>query len=259
MAMRSLYLLPCLLSVVLGRGSLRSAYTDKNIVEIAQEYKNLSSFVTVLNAGHLAGALEGKGPFTVFAPSNEAFAKLSKAELEKLLDPKHMKSLDVLLEYHVVPGAVVHSKDLGPIQKLKTLEGQKLLVESTHGGVYINKKSKVTSADNDASNGALHIIDTILMPAKPKPPTPPNPPRKRKNIVQLAESNKDLSTLVTVLKLANLVTTLEGKGPFTVFAPSDEAFANVPNRTMAALLKKPAGLARGPELCCYPYTKHPEP
>merc|ERR1712147_158482 len=173
--------------------------------------------------GKLVTALEGKGPFTVFAPTNEAFAKIPADELKKLLDPANIKLLDSILEYHVVAGAAVHAKDLKPENKFKTLEGQDLLVKADHDGVTINEKAKVTSADNDATNGVVHIIDTVLIP--PKKPTPPKPTGK--NIVQLAEGDKDLSTLVTAL---------EGKGPFTVFAPSNEAFAKIPAEELKRLL-----------------------
>merc|ERR1712147_201281 len=157
----------------------------KNIVQLAESVKDLSTLVTALTAGKLVTALEGKGPFTVFAPTNEAFAKIPKDELQKLLDPKNIKELDAILEYHVVAGAAVHAKDLKPEQKVKTLQGEELLVEVEDGTVYINKEAKVTAADNDASNGVVHIIDGVLIPKAPKPPAPPAP---TKNIVQLAES-----------------------------------------------------------------------
>merc|ERR1712147_67840 len=111
----------------------------KNIVELAVGDADLSTLVAALKAGKLVTALEGKGPFTVFAPSNEAFAKIPKDELEKLLDPKNIKELDAILEYHVVAGAAVYSKDLKAEQKFTTLQGQKLSVENRPGGVFINK------------------------------------------------------------------------------------------------------------------------
>merc|ERR1719163_710175 len=187
--------------------------------------------VTALKAGKLVTALEGKGPFTVFAPSNEAFAKIPKDELEKLLDPKNIKTLDAILEYHVVSGAAVHAKDLKPENKFKTLEGSELVVEVRDGRVYVNRESHVTAADNDATNGVVHIIDAVLIPHHFLVAAP------TKNIVQLAESVKDLSTLVTALTAGKLVTALEGKGPFTVFAPTDEAFAKLPKATLNSLLE----------------------
>merc|ERR1712151_721981 len=167
--------------------SLGSLAPSQNIVELAVSDKDLSTLVTALKAGNLVTALEGTGPFTVFAPSNEAFAKIPKAELDKLLDPKNIKELDAILEYHVVSGAAVHSKDLKPENHFKTLQGGELFVEVHDGHVIINHESRVTAADNDATNGVAHIIDTVLIPRKPCPPTPPTPPTPTKDIIALAE------------------------------------------------------------------------
>merc|ERR1712032_230820 len=206
----------------------------KNIVQLAESVKDLSTLVTALTAGKLVTALEGKGPFTVFAPSNEAFAKIPKYELEKLLDPKNIKTLDAILEYHVVSGAAVQAKDLKPENKFKTLEGSELLVEVRDGKVYVNRESRVTAADNDATNGVVHIIDRVLIPKAPSPPPAPKP---TKDIVALAEGVKDLSTLVTALTAGKLVTTLQSKGPFTVFAPTNEAFAHLNPAVLKYLLE----------------------
>merc|ERR1712151_1427230 len=133
---------------------------------------------------------EAKGPFTVFAPTNDAFGKLPKAELDRLLEPKNVKELAKILTYHVVSGAAVYSKDLKPTQNFKTLEGQDLLVESSSSaGVIVNRNSRVVSANNVASNGVVHIIDTVLIP--PATTTTVKP----KNIVELAVSVPTLSTL----------------------------------------------------------------
>merc|ERR1712147_105276 len=113
-------------------------------------------------------------------------------------------------------------------QQETTLQGQKLLIESSSAGVAINTNSMVTMADIAATNGVVHIIDTVLMPPAPKP---------TKNIVQLALGTKSLSTLVTALKAGGLVTALQGNGPFTVFAPSNSAFAKIPSATLASLLE----------------------
>merc|ERR1712151_895702 len=192
--------------------------------------KDLGTLVAALQHGKLVTALEGKGPFTVFAPNNNAFAKLPKEMLSNLLDPKNLKQLDDVLEYHVVSGAAVYSKDLQPVNHVKTLEGEKLLVEVKSTGVTINHKAKVTTADVGATNGVVHIIDTVLIPHDLRAP------HTTKNIVELAVATKDLSTLVTALKAGNLVSALEGKGPFTVFAPTNAAFAKVPSATLKSLL-----------------------
>merc|ERR1712134_112294 len=113
-------------------------------------------------------ALEGAGPFTVFAPSNAAFGKIPMAELERLLDPENVNELGDILTYHVVSGAAVYSKDLQATQDVKTLQGQDVSIKSSANGVTINGMSKVISADNAATNGVVHVIDTVLIPQKPR-------------------------------------------------------------------------------------------
>jgi len=106
---------------------------SQNIVQLAAATPSLSTLVTALKAGKLVTALEGKGPFTVFAPDNNAFAKLPAATLKHLLEPQNINELDAVLEYHVVSGAAVYSKDLKPTQNVKTLEGESLLIEVKNG------------------------------------------------------------------------------------------------------------------------------
>merc|ERR1712032_709204 len=205
-----------------------AAKPTKNIVELAQGTDSLSTLVTALTAGNLVTALQGNGPFTVFAPSNAAFAKVSSATLTRLLEPKNVQDLATILKYHVVSGASVYSKNLKRMQRVKTLQGGKLLVMSSSAGVTVNRKVKVTAADNAATNGVVHIIDTVLMP-------PTTAAKPTKNIVALAQGTDSLSTLVTALTAGNLVTALQGNGPFTVFAPSNAAFAKVPSATLTRL------------------------
>ena len=138
----------------------------KNIVQLAEGDKDLSTLVAALKAGNLTSALSGKGPFTVFAPTNEAFAKLPADVLKRLLEPSHIKELDAVLEYHVIAGAAVHAADLKPEQRVKTLEGEEILIEVYEKNVYINRRAKVTTADVDATNGVVHIIDGVLIPRR---------------------------------------------------------------------------------------------
>merc|ERR1712032_1090877 len=217
-------------------GATAVSGASKNIVELAQSSEDLSTLVAALKAGDLVAALQGKGPFTVFAPSNAAFAKLPKATLGSLLEPKNKDKLVGILTYHVVSGAAVFSKDLKPTQNVKTLQGEDVLVRSSSAGVIINGKSKVIAADIAATNGVVHIIDTVLMPPAPaKATTAVSGPSK--NIVELALGSSDLSTLVTALKAGGLVAALQGKGHFTVFAPSNAAFAKLPKATLGSLLE----------------------
>merc|ERR1712028_292721 len=161
-----------------------------------------------------------------FAPTNEGFAKLPPATLAHLLKPANVKELDAILTYHVVSGVAAFSKDLTDGEKIKTVNGQSVVAHVSAAGVMINDAT-VKTADIAASNGVVHIIDAVLIPKAPA----------GKTIVDLAVATADLSTLVAALKAGGLVETLSGKGPFTVFAPTNEAFAKLPPATLAHLLK----------------------
>lgn len=151
----------------------------KNIVQLAQSVADLSELVTALTAGQLTTALSAKGPFTVFAPTNEAFGKLPSKTLASLLDPKNIKQLQDVLTYHVISGAAVFSKDLKTFQMVKTLEGDELKIAKAGRVIVGTDGAEVTSADNAASNGVVHIINGVLIPpAGPAPgpsPTAPTP------------------------------------------------------------------------------------
>jgi len=204
----------------------------KNIVELAESVKDLSTLVSAVVAGGLADTLSSPGPFTVFAPTNEAFAALPAGVLAKLLKPENKKELADILTYHVLSGKVL-STDLKPFQEVKTVEGKALRVSKFEGDVRVDR-AKVIKADNLASNGVVHIIDAVLLPlAAPIL----DQISATKNIVQLAESVKDLSTLVTAVVAGGLADTLSSPGPFTVFAPTNEAFAALPAGVVAKLLK----------------------
>ena len=142
------------------RGS--QAQPTQNIVQLASATPDLSTLVAAVTAGGLVDTLSSKGPFTVFAPTNEAFAKLPKATLASLLKPENKAKLVDILTYHVVAGDV-NKADLMDMDMLQTVEGKKVTVRVADGGVLINS-AKVTSADNDASNCVVHIIDAVLMP-----------------------------------------------------------------------------------------------
>merc|ERR1712185_425615 len=133
-----------------------------NIVKLAQSVDDLSTLVTAVVAADLADTLSSPGPFTVFAPTNEAFGALPAGTLDSLLKPENMDQLVDILTYHVLPAQVL-STDLKPEQVVKTVEGKELLVSIYKGDVYANK-AKVVGADNLASNGVAHIIDGVLLP-----------------------------------------------------------------------------------------------
>lgn len=221
-----LFILLCALPFAFSLTSCE-APQQKNIVEIASETENLSTLVKALQAGDLVEALGGEGPFTVFAPTNEAFAALPDGTLENLLKPENKAQLVTILRYHVVSGAI-KSTDLTDGQTAKTLAGEDITVDLS-SGVKINEAS-VVSADVEAGNGVVHIIDKVLLPPSMQEP-------EGQNIVELAVATESLSTLVAAVQAAGLVETLSGEGPFTVFAPTNDAFAALPEGTLETLLK----------------------
>ena len=209
---------------------------SQNIVQLAQATPDLSTLVTALGAASLVQTLEGAGPFTVFAPTNEAFQNLPAGALANLLKPKNKAKLVDILTFHVVAGDI-HAKDILDGERIKTVEGMYIMAAVNESGVFLNN-AKVTTADVNASNGVVHIIDEVLQEWNPSPSPGPSPgPGPSRNIVDIALSNPDLSTLVTALKAADLVDTLSGNGPFTVLAPTNEAFAKLPAGALANLLK----------------------
>lgn len=135
---------------------------DGDIVDVAVSTKFLSTLVEAVKAGDLVGTLKGDGPFTVFAPTNEAFAALPDGTLESLLMPKNKDRLIEILTYHVVAGKVL-SSDLSDGMKAKTVEGSDITVHISDSGVKIND-ANVAAADIMASNGVVHVIDRVIIP-----------------------------------------------------------------------------------------------
>ena len=165
--------------------------------------------------------LKGKGPFTVFAPTDEAFAKLPAGTVESLLKPENKAKLVAILTYHVV-GAEVLAKDV-KTGSADTVNGQRIDIVAKDGKVTIDG-ANVVKTDIKASNGVIHVLDSVILPAD-------------KDLVQTAVAAGQFKTLATLLEKAGLVDALKGKGPFTVFAPTDDAFAKLPKETVDSLLK----------------------
>ncbi len=135
---------------------------DADIVDLAISQDFLTTLVAAVKAGDLVDVLKGDGPFTVFAPTNEAFAKLPAGTVENLLKPENKAQLVKILTYHVVPGKVM-SSDLKNGQMAKTVEGSSIKVTLMDGKAMINNAT-VTAADIVADNGVVHVIDTVIMP-----------------------------------------------------------------------------------------------
>jgi transforming growth factor-beta-induced protein len=183
----------------------------QSIVEIASANTSFSTLVAALAKADLVSALEGDGPFTVFAPTNEAFAALLADLGVSSLDDLSAEALTPILLYHVVSGKVL-SSDLsnGYVGTLSSgPEDTKVSLQVDADDVLLNGSTEVTTADLIASNGVIHVINKVLLP-----PT----------VVDLAINNPEFSILVEAVVKAELVETLSGAGPFTVFAPTNAAF-----------------------------------
>lgn len=201
--------------------SLR-AEEKKDIVDTAVAAGQFKTLAAALQAADLVDALKGKGPFTVFAPTDEAFTKLPKGTVEGLLKPEAKGTLAGILTYHVVPGAVDAAKVV-KLSNATTLNGQRVDIVVKDGAVTVDK-AKVVVTDIKCSNGVIHVIDSVILPASD-------------NIPATAVKAGMFKTLVAAAKAAGLVDALSGDKPLTVFAPSDEAFARLPEGTVAGLLK----------------------
>lgn len=140
------------------------AASDKDIVDTAVGAGQFDTLVTAVKQADLVETLKGKGPFTVFAPTDAAFAKLPAGTVESLLKPENKEKLTQILTYHVVPGKVMAADVKGKTTEAETVEGSTVSVDGTDG-VTVNG-AKVVKADVTASNGVIHAIDTVLMPKK---------------------------------------------------------------------------------------------
>ena len=194
---------------------------EMDIVDTAVAAGKFNTLAAALKAAGLVDALKGEGPFTVFAPTDDAFAALPEGTVEKLLLPENKALLTAVLTYHVVPGNL-KAKDVVKADKLVTLNGQKIDL-STKKGVMVDG-ANVVKTDIATSNGTIHVIDKVIMPST-------------KDIIATAIDAGSFNTLAAALKAAELIETLQGNGPFTVFAPTDDAFAALPEGTVASLLK----------------------
>ncbi|TCO09383.1 fasciclin domain-containing protein [Natronoflexus pectinivorans] len=189
-----------------------------------------TTLATAVSAAGLVETLQGEGPFTVFAPTDAAFAALPDGLLDDLLADPSGALTDILL-YHVV-GAKAFSTDLSDGQEIETLLADgKVTVTINEGGVFIND-AQVIIADLEADNGVVHVIDAVLVPEAEELPA---------TVVDIIVGSDVHTTLATAVTAAGLVETLQGEGPFTVFAPTDAAFAALPDGLLDDLLADPSG------------------
>jgi transforming growth factor-beta-induced protein len=197
-------------------------------VDTAVADGRFTTLVAAVTAAGLVDTLKGEGPFTVFAPTDDAFAKLPAGTVEDLLKPENLEQLKNILLYHVVPAKVMAADAVALDGKMAdtALADNPLNISVKDGKVYLNDNVEVVITDIETANGVIHVIDSVLLP-----------PAKPSDIVDTAAADGRFTTLVAAVQAAGLVETLKGEGPFTVFAPTDEAFAKLPAGTVEDLLK----------------------
>lgn len=236
--------------------------SGKTVVEIASGNDDFSTLVAAVKAADLAETLSGDGPFTVFAPTNAAFAALPAGLVGELVKPENKAVLQKILTYHVVSGSIMAKAVVAGINtsangtlKTTTVEGGEFEVMLKMGKVKIKDAqgnvASVTATDISGSNGVIHVIDRILLPAGVNPAdllkaktktatmksgasmstTPAGP-----SIAAVATANGSFKTLVAALGAADLVGTFDAPGDYTVFAPTDAAFDALPEGTVNSLV-----------------------
>ena len=152
-------------SLLLGgiaAAAIAQSASAETIVDIAATNDSFETLVAALKAADLVDTLQGEGPFTVFAPTDEAFDALPEGTVESLLEPENKEKLQSILTYHVVPGAIM-SSDITGMTMAETVEGSEIEIDPTAGGVMVGEAT-VTQADIAASNGVIHVIDSVLIP-----------------------------------------------------------------------------------------------
>jgi len=201
------------------------SFAQQTVVDIVVNSDDHNTLEAAVIAADLAGTLSGDGPFTLFAPTDAAFDALPEGTVDALLaDP--MGDLTDILLYHAV-GATALSSDLMDEQLITTINGKDVTVTINMEGVFIND-ALVTVVDLEADNGVVHVIDAVLLPPS-------------ETIVDIVVNSDDHNTLEAAVIAADLTETLLGDGPFTLFAPTDAAFAALPDGTVDALLSDPMG------------------
>ena len=228
--------------------AFQSGAKEADIVDTAVSAGDFTTLVAAVKAAGLVETLKGEGPFTVLAPTDEAFGKIPASAIDDLMKPENKDKLTAILKNHVIKGKAMAS-DVQGMKSATSIGGGELPIVVKDGTVMIGD-AKVLKADIGCTNGVIHVIDTVLLPSakagsgnkaagsgQKETAGSDKKMAKKKDIVDTAVGAGDFNTLVAAVKAADLVETLKGEGPFTVFAPNDAAFAEVPEATLAELLK----------------------
>ncbi|KAA3662002.1 MAG: fasciclin domain-containing protein, partial [Chloroflexi bacterium] len=182
-----------------------------------------------------------EGPFTVFAPTDDAFAALPEGTVDSLLADPEGALTDILL-YHVASGEVL-AETVVTLDTATTVQGEDVAISVVDGNVFLNETVQVIITDIKADNGVIHVIDGVLLPPSTMAEADEDMMDEEMmgTIVDIAVADGRFETLVAAVTAANLVDTLSSEGPFTVFAPTDDAFAALPEGTVDSLLADPEG------------------
>lgn len=218
--MKRLFLAVAIVIATLSCQSVQAQ--QKTIVETAIAAGNFNTLVAAVKAADLVDTLNGNTQFTVFAPTDEAFGKIDPATIQSLLQPENKGKLTNVLTVHVVPGRVA-AKDAFDLNFAPTVNGQRLPIDFRGDSLKVGDAT-IQVTDIPCSNGVIHVIDTVLLP-------------KQDNIPTTATAAGQFNTLLAAVGAADLGGVLSGPGPFTVFAPTDEAFASLPAGTVESLLQ----------------------
>jgi len=213
--------------------TVAEAMTD-TIVDVAVA-GGFDTLVTAVQAAGLVDTLSGDGPFTVFAPTDEAFAALPDGVLDALLADTDL--LTTVLTYHVVPGKVLAADVVG-LSSATTVQGEDIQILVSDGAVNLNGLANVTATDVEAANGVVHVIDGVILPPSfPDPSTLVAEPMAP-GLIETAEAAGNFTTLLAAADAAGLTGALGSGalGKLTVFAPTDEAFAALPDGVLDGLL-----------------------
>ncbi|MHC4398892.1 MAG: fasciclin domain-containing protein, partial [Planctomycetota bacterium] len=210
------------MAIQFGTSNAFSGSPSKDIVETAVSADGFQTLVAAVEAAGLVETLKGNGPFTVFAPNDDAFNRLPAETLKSLLKPQNKSQLASILTYHVVPGRVL-AREAFSLPRAATVNGQQLDITNQGGRLSI-EESQLLATDIECTNGVIHVIDRVLLP-------------EQERIPSVAENAGKFGTLLAALDAAGLTKVLAGDGPFTVFAPTDAAFKQLPDGTVKSLLK----------------------
>jgi len=210
-----------------AKAALAANTSEKTIVATAADAGQFGTLLAAAKAAGLVEALEGRGPLTVFAPSDAAFAKLPAGTVEGLLKPENKAALQRVLKYHIVAGDV-RAESVVKLKNAATLCGQRVDIrigtEGEEKGKVFVDGAQVVTTDIACKNGCIHVIDSVILPSQD-------------TLARVAAGAGTFNTLVAAAKAAGLVEALTGDADLTVLAPTDEAFRKLPAGTVESLLK----------------------